>query len=254
MEYISVEEAVSKAGLRLVLTQGKPGPWREAAKDTFFIKNLAFTPVAQHAGLENDELKKWTGQTSAPVAIFNQEPPQTNWMDILFLAERLQVQPSLIPEDVGHRSMMFGLSREIVGEKGFGWCRRLMILESVMGVEGLEEIAQRLGEKYGYSAAELAQAIPRAAEILRILSQHLLGQKEKGSRYFIGEGLSALDIYWACFSNMLHPLPAELNPMDEQVRNSYQTQETQLLAATDPILLEHRDYIYKQYLQLPLDF
>ena len=35
MEYLSVEEAKNRSGLRLVLTRGVPGPWGEAAKAIF---------------------------------------------------------------------------------------------------------------------------------------------------------------------------------------------------------------------------
>ena len=254
MEYISVNEAKSTAGLRLVLTQGNPGPWGEAAKSIFHVKNLPFAAAAQFAGMENEELREWTGQTSAPVAIYNNEQPRTGWMDILYLAERLQPVPSLIPDETTQRAMMFGLSREIAGEQGFGWCRRLIIFKSIIGMPGLEEIADRLCSKYGYNEVEAAQSITRAAKILRTLSEWLLLQRKKGSCYFIGEQLSALDIYWASFSNMLQPLPAEQNPMPEQTRMGYQVQEPEILAAVDPILLEHRDYIYNKYLQLPLDF
>ena len=53
---------------------------------------------------------------------------------------------------------------------------------------------------------------------------------------------------------MVDPLPPHLCPMDENLRASYTLADPQLLAAVDPLLLEHRDFIYEEYLELPLDF
>ena len=48
--YLSVEEAISLKGLRLVLTRGVPGPWGEAAKAILHVKNIPYVRVAQTAG------------------------------------------------------------------------------------------------------------------------------------------------------------------------------------------------------------
>ena len=69
----------------------------------------------------------------------------------------------------------------------------------------------------------------------------------------MGEGLSSCDIHWACFSNMLLPLPAEVNPMPEWLRISYA--DIGSLKLTDfEELLEHRDMVFEKHLKLPLDF
>ena len=56
MEYISVEEARTRPGLRLVLTRGVPGPWSEAAKAVFRLRDVDYVPVEQIAGGPNTEL------------------------------------------------------------------------------------------------------------------------------------------------------------------------------------------------------
>ena len=78
MNYIGVEDAREREGLRLVLTTGVPGPWGEAAKSLFHVKGLEFVAVSQRAGDPNESLRAWTGQTSAPVAVstvFPKPPP-----------------------------------------------------------------------------------------------------------------------------------------------------------------------------------
>jgi glutathione S-transferase len=154
---------------------------------------------------------------------------------------------------------MFGLSHEICGEDGFGWNRRLMMISQVLEVPAqaespLGEIMRRLGARYGYSRSAAAAAPERCAEILRLLASRLRRQRESGRRFFVGESLSALDVYWAVFTALASPLPAEICPMPEFLRTLYQATSPVVIAALDPILLEHRDFIYEEFLELPLDF
>src|SRR2546428_802227 len=107
-EYMSVEQARSLSGLRLVLSPGVPGPWSEAAKGIFSVKKIPYVRVRQEIGGENRALKEWTAQTTAPVAAWNDEPPRSTWIQQLFLAERLQPNPPLIPASIEDRVLMFG--------------------------------------------------------------------------------------------------------------------------------------------------
>lgn len=256
-DYVEVSEAIRMPGLRLVLSAGVPGPWGESAKSIFHVKGIPYTRVRQLGGMENPELLAWTGRDNAPLAIYQGEAARDGWAEILDLAERLAPEPPLVPDDIEQRVRMFGLSREICGENGFGWLRRLMLL-APMYAEGVPEatrtIARRLGGKYGYSAEAVAASGPRAASILRLLSRELLAQRAAGSPYFIGDSLTALDIYWACFAALFQPLPEPLCPMPQMLRSAYLATDPTLRAAADPILLEHRDYIYERHLELPLDF
>ena len=59
MEYLSIEQAKQASGLRLVLSQGVPGPWGESAKALFDIKGIPYQPVAQTGGGANEELVAW---------------------------------------------------------------------------------------------------------------------------------------------------------------------------------------------------
>ena len=120
--------------------------------------------------------------------------------------------------------------------------------------EGAKAIGRNLGGKYGFSEEALQTAKPRTIEILETLSKRLLDRRENGSRYFVSDSLTALDIYWACFAALLQPMPEELCPMSAMLRPGYTVTDPEILAAADPILLEHRDAIYEQHLELPLRF
>jgi hypothetical protein len=255
-KYIEVQQAVRMPGLRLVLSAGVPGPWGEAAKEIFHVKRISYIPVRQEVGGPNPGLQEWTGQTSAPVAVWNDERPRSTWSEQLYLAERLAPNPPLIPSSIDDRILMFGCCNEICGETGFGWSRRLMMIDSaVTGSSDAARVsaARRLGAKYGYSP-EAAQAAPaKATQVLRLLAERLEHQRARGSRFFISDRLSALDIYWAAFAALIEPLPEQLCPMWHGFRRMYTNTDPVVHAAVTPLLLEHHDFIYHEYLELPID-
>jgi glutathione S-transferase len=255
-EYVDIEQAVTMSGLRVVLPRGIPGPWAEAVKGILYVKKLPFTRV-RHDRTDYAQLIRWTAQSSAPVMVYNDERPRSVWNDQLFLAERLQPQPALIPSIVEDRILMFGLSNELCGENGFGWSRRLMLIHAAGTDPGATEEARKgmlaFGSKYGYSPAGAAAAPAKAAQVLSALAAQLESQRSRGSRFFIGDGLSALDIYWAVFAALIEPLPENLCQMVPEFRQRYNCDDPLVRAATTPELLAHRDFIYREYLELPVD-
>jgi hypothetical protein len=253
MEYVEVETARDMPGLRLVLTAGVPGAWGEAAKSIFHVKRLAYVAVRQVFAGPNTALREWTGQTSAPVAVWNDERPRTTWLEQLFLAERLAPEPPLIPADPADRALMFGLSHELCGEQGLGWSRRLMMLEQTLRepapAEAQKRAARTLAAKYGYDEAAAAAAPARVAEILALFAAQLADQHRRGREFLVGDRLSAVDIHWATFTAMVAPLPAALCPLPQRLRAIYT-----LDPPPDAALLAHRDRLYATVLPTPLDF
>jgi glutathione S-transferase len=256
-EYLSVEEARPMSGLRVVLSPGVPGPWSEAAKGILYVKKIPFVRVRQEIGGENSALKEWTAQATAPVFAWNDEPPRSTWIEQLFLAERLQPNPPLIPANIDERMLMFGYCNELCGQHGFGWSKRLLLLHPALSNPNADQksvgFSQYLGSKYGYNAPEAEVAPARCAEILRTLAARLEQQHAKGSQFFIGNQLSALDIYWAAFAALIQPLPHELCPMPAPFRKMYTNADPTIQAAAKAMLFEHRDFIYREYLELPID-
>jgi len=259
VDYLDVEAARERDDLRLVLTRGVPGPWGEAAKALLHLKGIGFTAVAQRGGAENEALRAWTGHDNAPIVVAPGEPVRTTWSEILFFAERRAPSPALIPRDPGDRAAMFGLCHELAGEDGLGWNRRLMMLHQTLSVPALAgsaagDVVRRLGAKYGYSEAAAERAPGRAAEIVALLAGQLAAQRRRGRRFLVGDALSALDVYWATFAALLRPLPHALCPMPDFLRGQYAVADATVEAALDPALLEHRDFVYAEYLPTPLDF
>jgi hypothetical protein len=259
MKYLSVAEARDLPGLRLVLTAYMPGPWGEAAKAVLGARNVDYVPVEQLAMEKNEDLFAWTGMRNAPIAIYNDEPPQSTWHEILLLAERLGTGPSLIPEDPLDRALSMGFSTEICGPDGLGWSRRLEMMgrASVRNPDpdgGGKYDMSRMTRSYGVNPETIERAPKRMIQIMTALSTQLHKQAKAGSEYLVGKQLSGCDLHWAALSLFVSPLPPEKCAMPDFMRDNYSYLTPELEAALDPILLKHRDMVYDRHIKLPLDF
>lgn len=256
MRYLSVAEARQAPGLRLVLTANMPGPWGEAAKAVLSVRQVSYIPVAQAAMESNDELYAWTGVRNAPVAVFNDEQALTSWLDILLLAERLGSGPDLLPGDPLERAQVLGLCTEICGSDGFGWSRRLELMgrSSTQNPPGAHFDMARMVRMYGVRAEAIARAPARMVSIMKGLTTQLRRQQAAGSEYLVGHEVRACDLYWACFSLFVAPLAPQECAMPDFMRANYSHLTPELEAALDPMLLRHRDMVFRRHIGLPLDF
>jgi glutathione S-transferase len=254
-ERIDIEQARRANGLRIVTLAHVPSPWGEALKGILHLKQLPHARVGHVFGSPTAILQEWSGQDSFPVMAWNDEHPLSTWIDQLNLAERLAPTPRLIPERLDDRILMFGYCNELCGENGIGWTERLRGVHAQLTKPGGDPrgVSAYLGKKYGYTPEIGTRAAERVAAGLAALAARLEQQKERTSRFFIGDSLSAMDIYWATFSNMLKPLPPEQMPMPERIRTMFTASDPTVVAALKPVLIEHRDFIFKNYLELPVD-
>lgn len=269
LDYLSIAEARQRSGLRLVLgAYTVPGPWREACKGLFDVKGLAYASVrTSNAGASDldfgmgdtqSELYVWTAQSSAPVAIWNDERPRASWLDQLNLAERLAPDPALVPRASADRMQMFGFINEIAGENGFGWSKRLQLIHAALttlspAAEGYA-FWKTLGDKYLYTHARGEAAKAKVIEVLNLLAAQLVAQHQRGRRYLIGTQFSALDIYFSTFYTLIEPLPPALCPMASDYRPAYTNQDADIAKAVTPALAAHRDFIYAEHLVTPIVF
>jgi glutathione S-transferase len=169
------------------------------------------------------------------------------------LAERLAPKPSLIPADAAQRALMIGLSHEICGEMGIGWNRRLQLFAPAYASGSPLSGISRMGSKYGYNESDVKAAGGRTAESLKALATQVKSQYARGVRYFVGDALSALDIYWTAFANLLDPLPKEQCPMPETWRPGFVATDPVIKEALDPLLLEHRSRIFRERFRDPME-
>lgn len=252
-EFTDVEDARGRSGLRMIVVPGVPSPWGEAAKGILHVKGLPF--VAVRLDNRNEEMTRWAaGERGGPVLFHDDEPPRSGWAEILHLCERLAPSPSLLPADPEERALSLGLSYEICGELGLGWCRRNASVHAALnGGAGFPlPIAQYLASRYGYREEAGPGYAARAAATLGLLAARLRAQQDEGSKLYFGDSLSATDIHSATFMALLAPLPPEHCPMPEALRAAFEANDPETTRALDPILLAHRDHVYETYLDLPL--
>lgn len=250
-EYLTIEQAKAAPGLRLVGIRGVPSPWTESARGIFYVKGLTCRYAARGEEEPADALNRWAGDSGIPVVAFEKERLRTGWAEILLLAERLAPQPALIPADAEQRATLFGLAHEICGEMGLGWCVRLLMIKRSLGhADGPgfpPEIANHLALKYGFSASAAARARGRVLDVLGLLDARLSRMPN-----LLGDALSAADIYWATFANLLTPLPEHELPALPRIRDVYAGSDTDVVAAVTERLRRHQRRVYEEHLELPV--
>lgn len=253
MHYISVAQAKDMDGLRLVLGVQTPGPWSFCARALFSFRNVPFVPVRQDVMGENADLIEWTGRRNAPVAVYNDETPVDGWLEIANLAERLGSGPSLFPDDPVDRALATGWSAEICGQGGFGWSRRIAMAMAGRMAEG-DSPAADVMRGYGVAEENIAPAQRRTADVMRGLAGQLRSQLGMGREWLVGDRIGACDIQWACFSQLVAPLGPDAIQMDDGMRALFSTLSDVERDALDPILIEHRDRVWRDHIGLPVDY
>ena len=98
---------------------------------------------------------------------------------------------------------MFGLCAVVLAEDGLIWNMRILI-------------DSPLGQKYGYSKEASSAAPGKIAEVITLIDSRLEAQEKRGSRYLLGDALTAADIYWATMSMTVLPAPPEIMPRTQQ--------------------------------------
>lgn len=253
LDYRPLQEIIDHRGLRLVLVRGMPSPWGQGAKALFENKGLSFVVGAQDPGGTNDDLFAWSGQRSGPVVAWADEKPIDRWLDILMLADRLEPRRVALPQDPMQRALLIGLINEVCGEGGIGWNRRLQMFAPAMDSGAAPEGVVRMASRYGYSKDAAQAAGERTAAQLRMFAAQLRSQYARGVKYFFGDGLSALDLYWVTFMNLIAPLPQDQCAIPEGWRQGFEAHDPVILAALDPLLVEHRDRIFAAHFKNPME-
>ncbi len=254
MEFVDVETAKNARGMRLVVLPGLPSPWSEAAKAIFHVKRIPFVATRLLPG--DKTIKAWTRTRNAPVAIHDDEPPRSGWAEILELAERVETRTPLVPAEVDTRIRMFGLAHEIMGEGGLLWTARIATIEASLSSDGARgfplPVAQFLAPRYGYVAGRSEATRRRVVDGLGALEATLARGRDAGGPYYFGAALTVLDLYSAAAMNLFAPMPDDRCPMSPIFRAGFESAAASLDLELPASLLAHRDLIYEQHLELPI--
>ena len=214
IKFISLEESASmEKGTRVTFVPGVQAMFSEALKNICYVKKVPLIRVL-HPIMGVDEktgedrqakLYELTSQTSLPTMFHDKERPRNVWIEQLDLAERIgsKDSPRLIPDKFELRADMLGLCAVVLGEDGLTWNMRILI-------------DSPLGQKYGYSEEASSAAPKKIAEVITLIDKRLEAQEKQGSRYLVGNELTAVDIYWATMSMTVLPVPLEVMPKTKQ--------------------------------------
>jgi len=148
-------------------------------------------------------VQAWTSQSSAPVAVWNDERPRSTWSEQLYLVERLEPEPALIPTNIEDRALMFGYCMNSVGRMALvghdgSWCstrpwqiRRVTTLRARLRPTWVEnmDMASLLLKPPGASSLRFCGCLTPSWR-----NKHAL------ARSFRWRSHVALDIYWSTFA------------------------------------------------------
>ncbi len=169
------------------------------------------------------------------------------------LAERISLQPSLLPDDPFERAKVVGLIAELSSEAGFAWHRRVMMIARLLTEPTFGErergIGHYLSKKYRHNTDSPEASTKHCEKIVATFA----GLQAAGHDYLSGSTLTALDLAWAAFAALIQPLPEDLCPMKPLWRDLYTWMPSATPRHTVEALLSHRERIYRDWLPLPVD-
>jgi len=254
IKFISLEEAASmEKGTRVTFVPGVQAMFSEALKNICHVKKIPLIRVL-HPIMGVDEktgedrqakLYELTSQTSLPTMFHDKERPRNVWIEQLDLAERIgsKDSPRLIPDKFELRADMLGLCAVVLGEDGLTWNMRILI-------------DSPLGQKYGYSEEASSAAPKKIAEVITLIDKRLEAQEKQGSRYLVGDELTALDIYWATMSMTVLPVPLEIMPKTKQNQGmlmffAANSEIPEIANVLTERIKDHQQYILTTYCETP---
>ena len=253
-KFISLDEAaVMTTGTRVTFVPGMPAVFSESLKNICFVKGVPLIRVLHpHMGIDKAtgkdrqaRLYELTSQTGLPTMFHNQERPRNVWTEQLALEERIGAActPSLVPDDMELRAEVFGLCAVVLSEDGMIWNMRNLI-------------DTPLGRKYGYSEEASAAAPAKIAAVISLIDRRLETQEQRGSRYLVGDALTAADVYWATMSITILPPPPEIMPLTRQNERGlkYFARNSKIPAIAEALskrIEDHQRYILTTYCETP---
>ena len=253
-EFITLDEAAEMTnGTRVTFVPGVQAMYSEALKNICFVKKVSLIRVL-HPPMGVDEttgksrqakLYELTSQTSLPTMLHDMERPRNVWIEQLALAEQIGAadSPALIPNNFELQVEMFGLCAVVLAEDGIIWNMRILI-------------DSPLGRKYGYSKEASSAAPGKIAEVITLIDNRLEAQEKSGSRYLVGDALTAADIYWATMSMTVLPTPPEIMPRTQQNKGMFiffdgNSKIPVIEEALTKRIEDHQRFILKTYCETP---
>lgn len=214
-------------------------PWSERVRWALAFKGLSYEKENYEPGVDEEKIKKLTGQALVPVLIIDGKviPDSTAILEWL---EASRPEPALLPRSEKDRAQVTLWEELMIGV--LGPHARTLIIGRELRINDPE--AQRSGkyfaEKYGHSPYMEEQAKLTLRRVLLSLKQTLSGRQ-----YLVGDAFTRADLTTAAMLMLLKPAPEEFFIFPQQVRRIYMDP-----LAEDPVfspIFAWRDEMYKRH-------
>ena len=214
-------------------------PWSERVRWALKFKGLAYEKENYEPGVDEEKIKKLTGQNMVPVLLTNGKviPDSTATLEWL---EDTRPEPALLPKSAKDRAT--ATLWEEVALNALGPHGRVMITGRLLRIDDPE--AQKSGkyfaEKYGYSPFEEEQSRLTVTRILTSLKETLSGRE-----YLVGDTFTRADVTVAAMLMVLKAAPQEFFVFTPELRFVYLDK-----LGEDPAFAEvfaWRDRMYKNH-------
>ena len=214
-------------------------PWSERVRWALKFKGLAYEKENYEPGVDEEKIKKLTGQAMVPVLVTDGKviPDSSAILDWL---EGTRPEPALLPKSAKDRAT--ATLWEEVALNALGPHGRVMITGRLLRIDDPE--AQKSGkyfaEKYGYSPFEEEQSRLTVTRILTSLKDTLSGRE-----YLVGDTFTRADITTAAMLMLFKAAPQEFFVLTPELRFVYLDK-----LGDDPTFAEvfaWRDRMYKDH-------
>jgi glutathione S-transferase len=212
-------------------------PWSERVRWALAYKHLPYQKQDYRPGVDEEELKKLTGQAQVPVLVVDGKPIPDSTA-ILEWLEATHPEPALLPKDDRERAQVALLEELMLGV--LGPHGRTLISGRLLRSSDpeLQQAGQFFGGKYGHSQ--------EAEEPTRLSVKRILGGLQRtlsGRQYLIGNTFTRADITTASMLMLLKPAADEFFVLSPRIRPMY----TEPVAAAFPEVFTWRDEMYKRH-------
>jgi glutathione S-transferase len=190
-------------------------PYSERVRWAFTFKGVPHQIKNYQPAVDEEEVKKLTGQGQVPVLLSNGTvlPDSTailNWL------EHYKPEPALMPTTDRGRAQVI-IWEEVIGGVLVPQARILVIGRCLRAEQPeLQQRGSYFGHKYQHSQKAEEQARSTVERVLTALKHTLEGQN-----YLVGDTFTRADLFAACSLNLLKPAPDDLFLIPASMRQMY---------------------------------
>lgn len=214
-------------------------PWSERVRWALAFKRLPYEKQNYRPGVDEEEVKKLTGQNQVPVLLTDGKaiPDSTAILEWL---EDSRPEPALLPRAEKDRAQVTLWEELMTGVLG-PQARMLIIGRCLRSREPeMQQGGQFFARKYGHSSYAEEQATLTVKRVLLSLEHTLSGRQ-----YLVGDAFTRADLTTASMLMLLRPAPDELFVFPAPMRPIYT--EPPADDSTWSAIFVWRDQMYKRH-------